>query len=418
MLSQLRKKYLPVIMVFSAVLAFAIMVKNKPEAERIDQLAYSPLVTVIIAKLGEDEIRIKGFGSMKAKSSVSIVPQVSGEVVNKSVIFEAGGFCPKGEILLCIDDTDYQMAFAKAKADVAQMELTLVQTTEEAQVAASNWEKIHRAENQIEASNLVLHKPQLKLALANLEAAKTALKQAKVNLQRCTLYAPFDGRVLTADVDVGQYLRSGIAIGTVYAIDVAEVIVQVPDEDLAWITTASLGKSDNTNTIVDVFADFAEKKYSWQGRAIRLGGAIDNRTRLVPVVVEVKNPNETGWEFPPIIEGLFVTVEFRSKPLAGSVVIPRTALRAGNKVWVITEDRRVDLRSVTVAWANIENAIISAGLQAGESVCTSNLPYITEGLRVRIKGEVEVASLQASAESSWPFLRNQRKEQRRAKGGS
>ncbi len=396
--SSFGKVFLPIILVLVAVLATVFMFKMKPKAERQTPRAPQPVVTVFTISSGDSEVRVRGFGSVKAKRSVNIVPQVSGEVMEKSPIFEPGGYCTEGELLLRVDETDYALAVAKANADMAQMEFNLARAEEEAQVALSEWDNMRRSPDEPEPSSLVLHEPQLKLAQANLEAARAALHQAEVNLGRCTINAPFDGRILAADVDAGQYLRAGNAIGTIYATDVAEVTISVPDDDLAWISIENSGCLNAPETVVDVYADFAGARHHWEGRAVRLGGAVDSRSRLVPVVVEITKPYEMVGRRPPLVEGMFVQVIFRGTPSADAVVIPRTALRPDSKVWVITSERTVNVRKVTVARAGVDEAVISSGLQAGETVCTSNLQYVTEGLPVRIEGEKLAAKVEQDGE--------------------
>ncbi len=392
MTSRILRTLLPILLVALALLVANTFIRNRPEPKTHQRPTPRPVVTVYTIGETESEIRVEGFGSVKAKRSVNVVPQVSGEVIEKSTAFEPGGYCTEGQVLLRIDETDYALAVARAEADVAQMEFNLARAEEEAQVAIQEWETMRRSGSNSEPSSLVLHEPQLKLARANLEAAKASLKQSKVNLKRCTISSPFEGRILSADVDAGQYLRAGNPIGTLYATDVAEVTISLPDNDLAWISIEGTDCPKAPETLVDVYAEFAGSSHHWEGRAVRLGGAVDSRSRLVPVVVEIKDPYEMVGTRPPLVEGMFVRVLFRGSPPADAVIVPRTALRPDNMVWVVTENRTIEVREVSVARAGIMEAVINTGLEPGEMVCTSNLQYVTENLPVRIEGEKAPAS--------------------------
>ena len=392
MRSAFLKIILPILLVILAVGAFRVMIKMRPHPETEERPVARPVITAHKVELDGHDVRVQGFGSVTAKRTVNLVPQVSGEVLEKSPDFEPGGYCQADQVLLRLDDTDYVLAAAQARANVAQAEYSLALAEEEAEVALQEWENIHGADRANEPSALVLHEPQLKLARANLDAARAALRQAEVNLSRCTISAPFDGRILTADVDAGQYLRAGTAVGSVYATDVAEITVSVPDDDLAWITIDGDETGSSEQTRVEIFAQFAGARHRWQGRAVRLGGAVDSRSRLVPVVVEIENPYEVSGNRPPLVEGMFVEVVFHGDAPQGAVTVPRTALRAGNRVWVITQERTIEIREVGVARAGIEEAVITAGLQPGELVCTSNLQVVTNGLPIRIEGEKLPAS--------------------------
>jgi len=385
----LRNLLTALVILVLGVASAGILVKIGNKPERKTPPAARPVVSAYTVSTETDPVRVRSFGSVKAKRSVNVVTRVNGEVMEKSPHFEAGGYFSKGETLLKIEDTDYVLAVEQARANVAQSEYNLARAEEEAQVAQREWERIGNegfdsAEGS-EPTALVMHEPQLKLARANLEAARAAQSQAELNLERCNINAPFDGRVLDTGVDAGQFIRSGTALGTIYATDIAEVTVSIADDDLAWITV-NYDAADG-GVPVDVSADFAGAEHHWQGRAVRLGGAVDSRSRLVSVVVEIPDPYERSGSRPPLIEGMFVDVLFSAEPPAGSVVIPRTALRPGDQVWVIDQQGKLRIRPVQVARAGIEQAIITDGLASGDRVCTSNLQYVTDGMPVRVEGD-------------------------------
>ena len=384
----LRNVLTAVVILVIGLAATVMLVKMAKKPERKTPPPTRPVVTAITVPEEAAPVRIRSFGSVKAKRSVTIVPQVSGEVLAKSAAFEPGSFITAGELLLRIDDTDYVMAAATARSNVAQAQVNLAMAQEEAAVARREWDRmggdgLDGVDG--EPSALVLHEPQLQLAEANLEAARAALAQAEVNLSRCTITAPFDGRVLAADADAGQYLRAGTAIGTVYATDIAEVTVSIPDADMAWIQVSAV--PDAVGVPVDVSAEFGGRRHHWAGRAVRLGGAVDQRSRLIPVVVEIPDPYHRVGDRPALVEGMFVEVLFSTPPAAGSVVVPRSALRPDDVVWVIGTDGKLDIRPVTVARADVTQAVISEGLAPGERVCTSNLQYVTQDMAVRVEGD-------------------------------
>jgi RND family efflux transporter MFP subunit len=389
-----------VILILGAIVAVAL-VKMGKKPERQAPPASRPVVSAFRIAPETEPIRIKSFGSVMAKRTISVVPRVSGEIVEKSPHFEAGGYFHQGQTLLKIDETDYVMAAEQARANVANSEYKLALAEEEAQVALREWDRIGGAgldsESTAEPTALVMHEPQLKLARANLQSAKAALAQAELNLKRCTMTAPFDGRVLDSSVDAGQFIRSGTSLGTIYATDIAEVTITIADGDLAWITV-NYDAADG-GVPVDISADFAGDRHHWDGRAVRLGGAVDNNSRLVSVVIEIPDPYKRSGTRPPLIEGMFVDVLFTTDPPSGAVVIPRPALRPNDKVWVIDKKNTLQIREVQVARAGVEQAIITQGLATGERVCTSNLQYVTNGMPVRVEGDPAPASSVADQEA-------------------
>ncbi len=381
MQSKIFRVLLPLAVIVLAVAIFVVLMKTRPQAQRRRPPAPVPTVSVSDVLPDSEPILIHGYGSVQAKRSVALTPQVSGEVMHKAPEFEAGAYFTAGQALLKLDDTDYLLAVAQAEANVASAQVSLAREEEEARVARQEWERMDSG--SVQPTALVLREPQLKLARANLASAEAALRQARLNLQRCTLTAPFDGRVLNESVDPGQYVRAGNAIGTIYATDVAEITVPVPDSDLAWIT---LDSPDQPGGQVTISAEFAGASHTWQGRAVRLGGAVDTRSRLVPVVVEVDNPYQQQGDRPPLVEGMFVQATFAGQPPAGAVLIPRSALRPDDQVWVV-RDGAIHILEADVVRAGVHHAVIAGGLQPGQKVCTSNLQFVTDGMPVRLEGQ-------------------------------
>lgn len=374
--------------VVAGLLVTVILVKTASRPERQVPPPSRPVVMVHEVEVDQEPVRVRGFGSVKAKRSVELVAEVRGRVVMVSPRLEPGAYVSAGEALLRLDDTDYALAAAQARANVAQAEVTLAQAQEEVQVARREWEQLGGAAGGAGAAGepgpLVLRLPQLNLARAGLEAARAALHQAEVNLSRCTLAAPFDGRVRHADLDVGDFVAAGAAIGSVYATDLAEVTVPVADADLAWI---AIGRQGDSVLPVEVRAEFAGARHTWPGRAVRLGGAVDARSRQVPVIVEIPDPYRGDEGRPALTEGMFVEVLFSTPPPAGAVVIPRSALRPDDIVWVVDAEGKLSLRKVTVARADIEQTVITDGLSVGERVCVSALQYVTDGMEVQVGGD-------------------------------
>ena len=230
----------------------------------------------------------------------------------KSPHLEPGGSITAGEVLLRIDDTDYMLAAEQARATWPRPSTTWPRPRRRSPWPAASGTSIGAAgiggEEGAEPTPLVLREPQLKLARANLEAAKAALHQAEV--EPGALH--HDGALRRPGAATPTWTRAsscaaGMAIGSIYATDMAEVTVPVADADLAWIT---VGHRGDDGVPVDVSAEFAGARHHWHGRAVRLGGAVDQRSRLVPVVVEIPDPYQRRGDRPPLIEGMFVEVEF------------------------------------------------------------------------------------------------------------
>jgi len=119
---------------------------------------------------------------------------------------------------------------------------------------------------------------------------------------------------------------------------------------------------------------------------MRAEGKLDERTRMVNVVVRVEKPYATK---PPLVAGLFVTVEITGHTLENAAVIPRSALRENNMVWVVENGGQLKFRNVSVARLGTNQAILRSGLEDGDMVVTSGLKAVTDGMKVRISPQSE-----------------------------
>jgi len=84
---------------------------------------------------------------------------------------------------------------------------------------------------------------------------------------------------------------------------------------------------------------------------------------------------------PPLLIGGFVDVEIEGIAMADVYRIPRTALQAGNEVWVV-DDGAVGIVPVRILQRTDDDAYVSGALADGQSVITGGLQFAVEGMRV------------------------------------
>lgn len=385
--SRMPKGLLPLMILVLGVVGAVLLIKLKPEPPKRPAVRHLPSVQVRRVSGDAPRVDVEGYGSVAARRRISLAPQVSGVVKSTGEGLRTGGVFARGDVLVRIDEADYRLAVENARAQVAAKEYALAQAEQEAEIARREWERIRQDGDADEPHALVLHGPQLKLARADLEAARAALAKAELDLSRCTLRAPFDGRVVEENVDAGQLVMTGGPLATIYATDVAEVTVPLTDSDLAFFDHPDADGGGGAR--VEVAADFAGRRHVWPGRVVRLSGALDQRTRLVDAVVALDDGYEARDGRPAILEGMFTDVTILGRVLVGAVALPRSALRDGGVVWVLDGEDRLRLREVTVARTDRETVLVTSGLRQGERVVVSALEIATEGMEVRTSERAE-----------------------------
>jgi len=364
------------------ILGWHLLLSGKKQPEKRREEFTAPLVKTVNVKVGNHHVMITGEGTVRPVAEISLVPQVDGKVEYISSSLVNGGKFKKGDILLCIEPVDYELAVTLAKAKEKTAESLLQLAEQESEAANEEW-RLQYAEGS-DANTppppLVAKEPQLAAAKAKLAADKADLKKAMLNLERTKLKAPFDGRVSQENVDKGQYVSPGQSLATLYSTDAAEIVLPLEDDDLFWFHVPGFTPGSGPGSSARVTANIAGQELTWKGKVVRAEGKLDERTRMINVVVRVDKPYATK---PPLAVGLFVTVIINGRNLPNAAEIPRSGLRQGGIVWTVTDKNRLKFKKVEIARFKGDNVILKSGLDANETVVVSPLKVVTDGMKVR-----------------------------------
>ena len=375
------KRFLPLFVVIGGFAAAALLIATGPQVQPQTAQAVPPLVRTLIVQPGTHQFSVRTHGSVVPRTESELVPEVDGRVLRVSPALVSGGFFSKNDVLLEIDSLDYDVALEQARAGIARAESDL-----------DNERKDHERQEDlvtkgsISASQLDNSLNRVTIAKATLREARARLARAERDLARTSMTAPYDGRVRSERVDSGQFVRRGEAIGTIYAVDFAEVRLPIHANELAYLDLpiSKAGQALATQSRVTLSAEFAGTVHAWQGKVVRTEGELDPTTRMVHVVAEVANPYDSRQERAPLAVGLFVDAMIHGKTIGNVTVLPRSALRRGNQVFVVDEQNRLRFRNVNVLRMVEDQVYIGEGLSEGERVCVSALQSTADGMLVRV----------------------------------
>jgi RND family efflux transporter MFP subunit len=371
-----------IVLVILGVLGKWALTASKPEMKKRKPSAPVPMVRTVTVTTGPQAVHVLGEGTVRPLREINLVPQVGGKVVYVSPALVNGGKFGKGDTLLRIDPVDYELAVTLAEAKVKNSESLLRLAEEEAAAAQEEWRLLHADDSKSEEKPppLVGKEPQLAAAMASLKADRADLDRALLNLERTKLKAPFTGRVSQEDVGIGQYVSPGQALASLYSTEAAEIVLPLEDEDAFWFHIPGFTPGKSTGSSATVRARIAGREQTWMGKVVRTEGKLDERTRTINVVVRVKDPYA---EKPPLAVGLFVTVDIEGRTLPDAALIPRSALRGGNVVWIVDKDNRLRFREVEVGRVQGNEALVTGGLENGERVVITPLKVVSDGMAVR-----------------------------------
>jgi len=362
----------------SSVIAVFLML-TAPATEGSGSVAAVVSVRSLVVEPSDVLLHVMSQGTVEPRTEANLIPEVSGTVAWMAPSMVAGGRFERGEVLLRLDDRDYRSALTRAEAghrraeaehNFAKSENERIQNLLERELASRS-----QAQNAARA---------FEVAVANLMDAQAALQQAQLDLERSQIRAPFSGRVRTEQVDVGQFVQRGSPIAVLYATDYVEVRLPISDTQLAYLDpelVISGVAAVNEATGVRLKAHYAGESREWQGQVVRTEGEIDTRSRMVHVVARVSSSESDS---SPLPVGLFVKAEIDGLVAKNAYVIPRSAVRDGQRVLVIDAENRLHFRDVNVIRVERDSVIIDAGLNPGERICVSPLQAVVEGMTVSL----------------------------------
>jgi RND family efflux transporter MFP subunit len=410
------------VVLLAAIMIAAVLVILRPKAERRVPIETGRLVEVFSAKAERVQMFIEAYGTVGPREALKLVAEVRGQVVIINPTFKEGGFVKAGTRLIQIDPRTYELEVQRrsvqikqAQAEIKRLEQEVLNLQARIKIAKldvslakneyfrlqklidkkvisqstldkteqqylASLERLQALENQ-----MALTGPQREQLLAQRDLAKVLHQEAKLDLERSGLTAPFDGWVLEKAVEVGQHVNIGQNLGRIYSAGQLDIEVRIPVKDFKWFP-AALDQDEIAEA--DVIFENTGAQRTWKGRVSRIKAQMDDRTRTLPVVVEVDEAsiaqqNQSSLRLRP---GMFVSVRIKGKEVEQAFVLPRHVVYPGDLVYTVKDDR-LKIKSVNILRTYKESVIVNEGLSEGEQIIKTPLSAATDGMMVRVKPE-------------------------------
>ena len=390
------KEKLKAVGVVLAALFLAIMMNVlQPDAVEAPEPEAAIAVKTEFVASSQLSMRVESQGIVQPRTRTSLVSEVTGTVLAVADAFVVGGTFQAGDMLMKLDPTDYEVALQRAEAALisskAMMELEKARSVQ----AEKEWAMTGRP--KADAPLLALRRPYLLEAEANLLRAKAEVRQAKIKLGKTVIRAPYAGMVSKKLADIGQFVTIGTRIGETFAIDFIEVRLPLTERDLTMMEGLTTpGSLADKKVVLSGTVDGINT--SWTADVERSEGVVDELNRSQYLVARVADPygltDNRNVLAAPLRVGTFVKASIEGKLLDNVFKIPRSSLLEGSRVALADADDLLKIVAVTVASADDNHYYISAGLKNGDQVVISALGTPIEGLKLRIKNDMNLGAVQ------------------------
>ena len=339
-----------------AAAAFAFIHWRSADQHASAPAAASPVPVVTAQVQQHDEpIVLSGLGTVEALNTASIQSQVTG--VLEQVDFTEGQTVKKGEILAKIDPRLYQAALTQAQGQLAKD--TALHA--EAQTDLARYQKLG-TEDSIALMQVADQQFLVAQDAAAMVTDQGMINTDQTNLDYTTLRAPFDGVTGLLQVQIGNLIQPSNTTGIVVLTQVQpiSVVFILPNADIASVQEAMA-----RGTVQATVYDQSGTKELDVGTLLALNNLAASTSGTVQLKAIFPNQQRQLWP------GTFVNVDLTPSVVRNALTIPIDALQQndqGQFVYVVGSDNRVANRPVEVAQRLHAVALISKGLQAGETV--------------------------------------------------
>jgi RND family efflux transporter MFP subunit len=236
---------------------------------------------------------------------------------------------------------------------------------------------------------LALRQPQLATAQAALASAEASLAQARLSKQRTTVRAPFNAVVKVLHVNTGARVSANAPLVTLMGADEYWVTASVPVDQLKWIPVPRSASERGAPVRISNDAEWG-RGVSREGNVLRVAGDLEEQGRMARVIVAIRDPlalSSQNADRPSLLVGTYVRVAIEGIGIPSAVAIRRDVVREGDRVWIMNDSSRLEIRGVTIALRSEEVVYVTDGVRNGERMVTTNLSSAVQGQALRTRVE-------------------------------
>ncbi|MGF7158998.1 membrane fusion protein (multidrug efflux system) [Rhodoligotrophos appendicifer] len=326
--------------------------------------ARRPNVPVQVTKIETSTFSdaIEAIGSLRARQSVNIVPEVAGRV--EEILFRSGQKVQAGDLLLRLDDRNQRTAVEEAKAALS--------------------EALHAYERtQSLMKNRVATQATLEQTQAAYLRAQAAVDRAEHALADRRITAPFDGVIGLNQTDIGAWIDTTTVLTTLDDLSGVEVEFSVPEKMLPRV---SVGQ------VMTATSD-AYPGRSFEGTVKEIDTRINPSSRAFAMRAVIPNPDLA------LKQGMFVNIRLVLDQRTASALPEEAVLTAGRETYVFTlNDGKAVRKAVQLGARHGGLVEVVEGLQPGQSVISSGTQTLTDGVSVEVMNK-NVAEVRTRAGS-------------------
>jgi len=370
--------------------AVAACEKKQPQLPPT-QVSVAPVTT------GNVSVYRTWVGLLNGFQNAEIRAQVTGYLLAQD--YQEGAFVKKDTILFQIDPRSFEAALAQAQADYAQAvaKAQLAQITLDRQTQLYKTKVISQQEYDTSAQDA-------QAAIAVAAAAQASVQSAQVNLNYCTIRAPFDGIVGTAQAQIGDLVGPGgseTVLTQMSQVDPIKAVFSIPESE--YLQAAPLLQEHQNQPLNErpsklTMALANGLDHTEKGKFYYVNRQINVSTGTITIEALFPNPKSI------LRPGLFAKITAPVKDLENAILVPLIAvveLQGSHLVSILNDDNTISSVQVKLGPVDGDNQVILSGLKEGQKVIVEGVEKVRPGMKVTASPYVPT-TLKAISPSSDP----------------
>ncbi|MCH2211918.1 MAG: efflux RND transporter periplasmic adaptor subunit [Fuerstiella sp.] len=258
-----------------------------------------------------------------------------------------------------IDEATFEVAVAKARLNSVK-----------ADIRAAN------AKTQAVQATVRKTQADRKSADARVAVSESSVNRLKTMMNYTVITAPYDGVITRRMIDLGSYVKpaennsAAMLVFQLTQVSRVRIVVAVPNNKIELIELGQTVLFDSIGGLQGT---------AFRGQVTRVAGALDAKTRTMPIEVHLDNPavDDLSGKTVELKPGLYGSLTIIRRDWTGDSLLPVVPASAvardpdGNNYVTLMKDGTPIRRNVKIAFNDAVTVGISSGLSIGDRVMKS-----------------------------------------------
>ncbi|HWZ98763.1 MAG TPA: efflux RND transporter periplasmic adaptor subunit [Candidatus Dormibacteraeota bacterium] len=382
--------------IFAAVLGVIVLGAGAVMALR----GRKPQVEVTTARAagGSEEVTaLNASGYITPRRRATVAAKITGRVTG--VYFDEGNNVKEGQLLATLDDSDVQKALASAKADrdssaaaiadlQVQLRLAEIQLKRTKDLFDAKVQTQEAVDNAVATADSL--KAKIVVAKQQVAGAEARIAEAQQAVDNCTIKAPFAGRIVSKDAQVGEMVSPISAGGGFTRTGIATIVDMKSNEIEVDVNEAYIAKVKEKQRVEAKLDAYPDDKDKYAAHVRTVIPSADRQKATVKVRISIDKLDDK------VLPDMGVKVAFLEDAPAkkkdpnvavAKSIIPMNAVRkdGGSEYVLLVKNGALERRGVTLGTERGGDVDVIAGLNPGDTIVLKGPEDLKDGQGVEIK---------------------------------